>query len=98
MYNHKKVRKPNTLEAQMKIKRFDPAELKAWNSIYKDIEFKNKKHNSQKIFDGEVKTDPPNKEAPKEEYDIEKKQKPKPYKKPKKKNPKVFQEKKKMKK
>ena len=68
----------------MKIKRFDPAELKAWNSIYKDIEFKNKKHNSQKIFDGEVKTDPPNKEAPKEEYDIEKKQKPKPYKKKKK--------------
>ena len=98
MYNHKKARRPNTLEAQIKVKRFDPAELKAWNSLYTDIEFKNKKVNSHKIFDGEVKTDPPNKEIPKEEYDIEKKQKPKPYKKPKKKNPKVFQEKKEMKK
>ena len=82
----------------MKIKRFDPAELRAWNSLYSDIQFKNKKVNSQKIFDGEVRIDPQNKETPKEEYDIEKKQKPKPYKKPKKKNPKVFQEKKEMKK
>jgi len=98
MYNHKKVRRPNTLEAQIKVKRFDPAELKAWNSLYSDIQFKNKKHNSQKIFDGKVQADQPNKEAPIEEYDIEKKQKPKPHKKPKKKNPKVFQEKNKMKK
>lgn len=42
MYNHKKVRRPNTLEAQIKVKRFDPAELKAWNSLYSDIQFKKK--------------------------------------------------------
>ena len=34
----------------MKIKRFDPVELKAWNSIYPDIQYKNKKHNSKQII------------------------------------------------
>ena len=40
---NKLVKRPNTLQEQMKIKRFDPIELKAWNSIYSDIKFKNKK-------------------------------------------------------
>jgi len=91
-------RKPNTLAEQMKIKRFDPIELKAWNSIYPDITYKNKKHNSQKIFDGKVQKDAPQKPPPKKEFDIVKKQKALPYKKKKPKNPKVFQEKKKLKK
>lgn len=94
----RKPKKPNSLAEQMKIKRFDPVELKAWNSLYPDIQFKNKKHNSQKIFDGEVQIDPKPKPPPEEEFDIVKKQKPLPYKKKKPKNPKVFQEKKKLKK
>jgi len=91
-------RKPNSLAEQMKIKRFDPVELKAWNSIYPDIKYKNKKHNSKKIFDGKTKDDPKPRPPPKKEFDIIKEQKPKEYKKKKPKNPDVFQNKKKMKK
>ena len=93
--NQRDKRKQNNLAEQMKIKRFDPIELKAWNSIYPDIQYKNKKHNSQKIFDGNVQADPKLKPPPKKEFDIIKKQKAMPYKKKKNKNPKVFQEKKK---
>tara|TARA_R110000803_G_scaffold36705_3_gene78866 strand:- start:1667 stop:1984 length:318 start_codon:yes stop_codon:yes gene_type:complete len=93
--NQRAPRKQNSLAEQMKIKRFDPIELKAWNSIYPDIQYKNKKHNSQKIFDGKVQADHKIKPPPKKEFDIVKKQKATPYKKIKKKNPNVFQEKKK---
>tara|TARA_R110002126_G_scaffold201429_2_gene349063 strand:+ start:489 stop:830 length:342 start_codon:yes stop_codon:yes gene_type:complete len=89
--NQRKPRKPNTLAEQMKIKRFDPVELKAWNSLFPDVKFKNKKHNSHKIFDGKVQDDPKPRPPPKEEYDIEKQQKPNLHKKPKPKNPDVFQ-------
>ena len=37
--------RPNTLAEQMKIKKFNPIELKAWNSLYPDIKFKQKKVN-----------------------------------------------------
>ena len=94
MFRHKKPFKPSSLEQQMKIKKFDPVELKAWNSLYPDITFVQKKTNSKKVFDGTVQEDPPKKPKPKPIYEIEKEQKPKPHKKPKEKNPKVFQEKK----
>ena len=96
--NQRAPRKPNNLAQQMKIKRFDPVELKAWNSIYPDIQYKNKKHNSQKIFDGDVQDDSKPKPPPKKEFDIIKEQKPKTHKKKKPKNPDVFQNKKKLKK
>tara|TARA_R110000824_G_scaffold570_10_gene3713 strand:+ start:575 stop:865 length:291 start_codon:yes stop_codon:yes gene_type:complete len=88
--------RPNTLAEQMKIKKFNPIELKAWNSLYPDIKFKQKKVNSKKIFNGEEKgikiaDDKPQKEPKKKVYDIIKEQKPKPHKKPKPKNPKIFQ-------
>ena len=82
----------------MKIKRFDPIELRAWNSIYSDIKFKNKKVCSKKIFDGECVDDPKPKPKPKKKIDINKIQQAKPYKKKKAKNPKVFIEKNKSKK
>ena len=87
---NKPIKRPNTLQEQMKIKRFDPIELKAWNSIYKDITFKNKKVCSKKIFEGEVCKDPPPKPKPQKKIDIKKVQKAKPFKKQKVKNPKVF--------
>ena len=96
--NQRNPKKPNNLALQIKIKKFDPAELKAWNSLYPDVKFKNKKHNSEKIFEGKVQADPKPRPPPEEEFDIVKKQKPLPYKKKKEKNPKVFQEKKKLKK
>jgi|TARA_R110000787_G_scaffold2453_4_gene9758 hypothetical protein len=95
MFRHKNPSRPSNLEQQMKIKKFDPIELKAWNSLYPDIKFKEKKTDSKKVFDGVVQEDPPKKPKPKPKYDIDKEQKPKPHKKPKLKNPKVFQEKKK---
>ena len=87
---NKQIRRPNTLQEQLKIKKFDPIELKAWNSIYPDITFKEKKICSKKIFDGDVCKDTPKKEKPKKKIDIEKVQKAKVFKKIKKKNPKVF--------
>ena len=45
---NKQIRRPNTLQEQLKIKKFDPIELKAWNSIYPDITFKEKKICSKK--------------------------------------------------
>ena len=90
-----KKKKPNTLAEQMKIKKFNPIELKAWNSLYPDITFKVKKIDSRKIFNGEekgiiVKKDDTPKAPKKVEYNIVKEQKAKPYRKPKVKNPKVF--------
>ncbi len=93
-----KKKRVNTLQEQMKIKKFNPIELKAWNSIYPDINYHVKKVNSNKIFDGKVQEDPKPKAPPKKEFDIVKEQKYKPHKKPKPKNPKVFKEKNKMKK
>jgi len=90
---NKPIKRPNTLAEQMKIKRFDPIELKAWNSIYSDIKFKNKKVCSKKIFDGDVCKDPPPKAKPQKTIDIKKVQIAKPFKKKKIKNPKVFIEK-----
>ena len=87
---NKPIKRPNSLQEQMKIKKFDPIELRAWNSIYKDITFKNKKVCSKKIFEGEVCKDPPPKPKPQKQIDIKKVQKAKPFKKPKVKNPKVF--------
>ncbi len=95
---NKPVKRPNTLQEQMKIKRFDPIELKAWNSIYSDIKFKNKKVCSKNIFEGEVCKDPPPKPKPQKKIDIKKVQIAKPFKKKKIKNPKVFIEKEKIKK
>ena len=95
---NKPQKRPNTLAEQMKIKRFDPVELKAWNSLFEDIKFKNKKVCSKKIFDGECAKDPPPKEKPKKKLDVLKVQQAKPFKKKKAKNPKVFIEKDKMKK
>tara|TARA_R110000822_G_scaffold41655_3_gene113350 strand:+ start:368 stop:658 length:291 start_codon:yes stop_codon:yes gene_type:complete len=87
---NKPKRRPNSLAEQMKIKRFDPVELKAWNSLFADIKFKNKKVCSKKIFDGECAKDPPPKEKPKKKLDVLKEQRAKPFKKKKVKNPKVF--------
>ena len=85
---NKPIKRPNSLQEQMKIKKFDPIELRAWNSIYKDITFKNKKVCSKKIF--EVCKDPPPKPKPQKKIDIKKVQVAKPFKKKKIKNPKVF--------
>ena len=96
MNKTKPIKRANTLTEQMKIKKFNPIELKAWNSLYPDIKFKIKKIDSKKIFNGEEKgikvaDDKPPKEPKKVEYNIIKEQKAKPHKKPKPKNPKVFQ-------
>ena len=97
--NQRKPRKPNNLAQQMKTKRYNPIELKAWNSLYPDVKFKNKPQpKSTKIFDGKVKDDPKPRPPPEKEYDIIKEQKPKTHKKKKNNNPNVFMEKKNLKK
>jgi len=97
--NQRKPRKPNNLAQQMKPKRYNHIELKAWNSLYPDVKFKNKPQpKSTKIFDGKVKDDPKSRPPPEKEYDIVKEQKPKTHKKKKNNNPNVFMEKKNLKK
>ena len=88
--NNPKKKRVNNLQDQMKIKKFNPIELKAWNSIYPDINYHVKKVNSKKIFDGKIQEDPKPKAPPKKEFDIKKEQKYKPYKKVKPKNPNIF--------